>query len=161
MVVFPRHDKDGKGDRVVFELIGYRIPLREICRNRFLFWLIIWYSTRVTDKNPVLNFGTWQKVLTPVRGRVSQCWASMVLKRAGGLPFRQFPCQLSLVRDKSEDSENSVLRIMLIRDSDISMFDEYLDNPPGNPDNFEFVTKIVTAYKNGTGTFTNTRVTVG
>jgi len=54
-----------------------------------------------------------------------------------------------------------VLRIMLIRDSDISMFDEYLDNPPGNPDNFEFVTKIVTAYKNGTGTFTNTRVTVG
>jgi hypothetical protein len=159
-VLFTRHDKEPKDDRVVFELLGYKIPLRDICRNRFLFWFIILCSMRVTNDLPVLNFGTHRtKVLAPVRGRVSQMWSSMVLKRASGLPFREIPCQLSLVLDRSEGSTNYVIRIMLIPDRDIENFDAYLKDPPMNTDNFAFVGKIVDAHRSKTGSFINVRVT--
>ncbi len=159
-VLFTRHDKDTKDDRVVFELIGYKIPLREICRNRFLFWLIIYRSFQVAVEQPVLSFGKYRNVLAPVRGRLSQIWASMTLKRAAGLPFKEVPCQLALVYDRSEESTNFVLRVMVIPNRDINQFDEYRKKPPMNTDNFKLVERIVGAYQSGAGSFINIRVTV-
>ncbi len=146
LVHFTRTDKDSKDNRLVFELIGYKIPLRDICRNRFLFWLIIYRSTKVTVEQPVLYFGkASQQVLSSVRGRLSQIWASMVLKRAAGFSFKEIPCQIALIYDRSEDSRNFVIRVVLIRDSDIAAFEEYKKRPPMNTDNFLLAQRIVDA----------------
>lgn len=159
MVVFTRHDRESKSDRVVFDLIGYKIPLRDIYRNRHLFWYILWRSTKVSQEQPVLSFSRPQNVLAPVRGRVSQTWTSMALKRAAGMPFVEIPCKLALVYSRSEHSQNAVLRVVLIQDRDIRCIDEYLTKPPRHSKNFQFVSRIVAAYKDGTGSFIDVRVT--
>ena len=66
-----RHDMGARNDRVVFELIGYKIPLREIFRNRFLFWVIMFRSMRVTVEQPVLNFGKRRNILAQVGAHCS------------------------------------------------------------------------------------------
>ena len=159
LVQFTRHDKGSKEDRVIFDLIGYKIPLRKICPNRFVFWFIIYRSMKVTLDKPVLNFGSWRNVLALVRGHTSRTWAGMAVKRFAGLTFTEVPSQLALVYDKSDDSTNYVLRIMIISDRDIQNFTEYRKKPPMNTDNFKFVGKIVDAHNNKTGSFINARVT--
>ena len=160
MVVFTRHDRESKSDRVIFDLMGYKIPLRDICRNIYLFWYILWRITRTTSEQPVLSFNRDRDVLAPVRGRVSQSWTSMALKRAAGMSFAEVPCQLALVYSRSERSQNSALRVMLIQDRDVRCFDEYLQKRPKNSQNFEFVAQIVEAHRAKTGSFIDVRVTV-
>ncbi len=160
LVLFTRNDVDSKDDRVNLELLGYKIPLREICRNRFLFWLIIWRSLRTTKECPVLNFGGRRNVLSPVRGRVSAIWSSMMLKRAAGMPHKRLKCELSLVYDRPDDDSNYLIRVVLIRSRDLEKFDQYLKKPPENSNNFAFVTRIVEAYQKKTGDFITVRITV-
>ncbi len=159
LVHFTRHDNGSKDDAVRLELIGYKIPLRDICRNRFLFWVILIQSWKATAENPVLNFGKWRYILPPVRGRVSECWRSMVMKRTAGFPYKEMPCQLALVYDPSESNSNFVIRIILIQDRDLKDFAQYEAKRPINSNNLDFVRRIVRAHTEKTGSFINVRIT--
>lgn len=160
LVHFTRHDKDSHVDKVFVQTLGYKIALREIFRNRFLLWLVTWKSLIAGKEQSVLKFKNHERVLSPVRGRVSQLWSGMVLKRAGGFAFTEHICQLALVCEKPRKRSGDVLRIVLVTERDIKNFETYLEQKPVNKDNFEFTKKIVEAYKNGTGSFIKTRVTI-
>lgn len=160
-VIFSRHDKNATRDEVIFDGLDYKIPLREICRNRFIFWYIVYRSFRVSTDGPVLNFGSWgDSVLATVRGRLYRMWASMSLKRAAGFAAVRKVYWLCLVYDLSEDRTSYVIKVFLVQDRDIRKFRQYLKNPPRNAENFAFVQKLVNAFEKQTGSFIRTRITV-
>jgi hypothetical protein len=162
LVNFTRHNRDSKDDQVLFELLDYKIPLREIYRNRFTFWIVMYHAFHANLSSPVLNFGSrGKRILAPVRGRVARIWSGMVLKRVGGLVSTEFPACLCLAYSQPGGSGNRVIRILIIPKRDIRSFDEYKKNPPRNTNNFAEVEKLVKAYRKGKdASFIDVRVTV-
>ena len=154
VMYFTRNDHDHKADALHFRILGFKIPLRGIYRNRLLFWRLIYTSLAATAEKPVLHFGEYAyALLTPLRGRVLTISASMELKRAAGLPFRQTKYQMAVVYDRSEDKRNYVRRVVLVRDEDLRNFQFYLDRPPQAGENFALLKKVEKAYREDSGSF--------
>lgn len=151
---FTRNDFRSKSNALHTRVSGYRIPLREIYRNRFAFWLVMYGAAGVTRENPVLNFGRFDyQALAPIRGWIGRFTAPMELKRMAGMPFSEFRCQIALVYDRSDDRRNYVVKALLIRDEDLANFQRYLDLPPGVGDNFDLLKRIAEVYRQKTGSF--------
>ena len=161
LVYFTRNDIGSDENTVEFEGLESKIPLREICRNRYLFWVIIWRSLKVTPEQPVLNFGKKSRnVLRPVLGRISRTWTGMLFKRAGGMSFKKLDCKLALVYDLSEESRSFVIKVIVIQDRDINDFDIHLKSRPMNSNNLKLVKRIVESYREKTGSFIDVRITI-
>ncbi len=163
VVLFTRHDNwaDGhKEDFVVLENVGSRTSLRELYGNRLSFWIVVLRSMKVTVAQPVLDFGKHAHgILSPVRGRLSAIWSGMIFKRAAGFSCRQVDYKLALVYDRSDDRSTYVVKGILLRNEDINNFGRYKKPRPMNSENYLFVSRIVSAFHEGKGSFIDVRVT--
>ncbi len=156
---FTRNDFKPIGDALLFRVLGFKIPLRDVYRNRVLFWRMMYASLGAKVEQPVLDFGKYvDALLIPLRGRVLMMSASMELKRASGLPFRETKYQMCVVYDLSEDRRNYVLRVVLVRDEDLKNFQTYLDNPPKAESNFDLLKKVAAAHKHQVGSFLQVKI---
>jgi hypothetical protein len=139
------------------------IPLREILRNRYLFWYAIARSFGATLERPVLNFhGHSHAILSRIRGRAARTSAGMEFKRLAGMAFVETTYQLCVVFDRSEDTHDKrsrILRVMLIPQEVLDDFDKYLSKPPKNTENWELMKKIHKDYIEKTGSFIKVDIT--
>ena len=147
-----------------FELIGHKVPLKEIYRNRFHTLRVMLAGIRAELGAPVLRFyGQGDRILKPMRNRISTLCASMVLKRASGFNSAQNWYQICIAYDRSDDVSHYILKAVLVKDTDIDKFEHYLRHPPRLGTNFEFLKKIVAAYespqRNEQGSFIQVRMT--
>lgn len=159
-VEFTRHDRDSTSDEVRFKgVVGYKIPLKEILRNRFLVWRVI-YAGLAVKENPVLDLGSHTyAILSTIRGHITRGTTMGEFKRLAGFAFVETRYQVSILNDRSEDKKSHILRVILMREEDLRNFEEYLSKPPHNTGNFALVKKIKEAFDNGTGSFLKVDVT--
>lgn len=141
-------------DALHFRILGFKVPLRDIYRNRIMFWRVIYASLGAKIEQPVLNFGKYaDTLLPPIRGQILATCAAAELRRVAGLPFHETKYQMVVVYDRSEDRKTYVLRVVLVREEDLKNFDRYLQKPPKVGKNFELLKRIVVAYREHTGSF--------
>jgi hypothetical protein len=166
VMYFTRNDNDeskktrnkNKGlyeDALLFRHLDSKISLRELYKNRFLFWAMIYSSRNATLEYPVLNFGKYSEaLLAPLRGRVLTICASDELKRIAGWPFKQTRYQMLVIYDRAEKRGSYTLRVVLVRQKDLNRFMTYLKHrPPKIQTNLPLFKKIATAYKHKLGSF--------
>lgn len=163
VAVFTRRDDKSATDVLRYKSNDTNVPLREILRNRYLFWYVVWRSFGASLEEPVLNFRSHtHAVLSPIRGRAARQSASMEFKRLAGLPFVETSYQLSVVYDRSEDPKDKrsrILRVILVPVEVFENFGEYLAKPPHNTWNWTLMKKIQEAYEKKTGSFIRVDIT--
>lgn len=158
LVRFTRHDHQSASDKVQLRLLDFKIPLRTVLKNRYLFWYVVAKAVfSVSFEKPALNFrGHSWAILAPIRGEILKKTASAELKRWAGLPFKELNCRMVVVRDKSEDKKIDILTAMLIRDEDLENFQQYIEvgkKRPKKSRNLEFVKKIKLAWDDRSASF--------
>jgi hypothetical protein len=148
IMYFTRNDYNSKGDALHLRVIDYRIPLKEIYKNRFLLWRVLFVSTRVSQSKPVLNFKEATRLyLSPARGIIARITAEGEFKRACGLPFVEEKFQIAMVRDISDETGRDVLKIVVMREKDLQGYQSYLNNPPNAGKNFHLFKYLGRAYE--------------
>jgi hypothetical protein len=163
VAVFTRRDRASISNSLRYKSTDTNVPLRDILRNRFLFWYLIRCSFRATLAEPVLDFGPHaHAILSRIRGRAARQSASMEFKRLAGMPFIETSYWLCVVYDRSEDTRDTksrVLRVMLIPQEVFDHFEEYLETPPYNSANWALMKKIQSAHTNKRGSFMKVDIT--
>ena len=160
---FTRRDHKSSDNKLVYRTIDGNVPLREILRNRYLFWYIVWSSLKASLDEPVLEFESHTHgILSLFRVRAASKFAGMEMKRYAGMPYTSTPSWLCIVYDHSEDRKDKrsrILRVMIIPQEVFENFDEYRKEPPHNTENWRLMQKIYDAYKSGSGSFIDIEIT--
>jgi hypothetical protein len=140
LVYFTRNDNPKRSDALHFRTIGGPIFLKQAYSNRFLFWRVIFKSTKA---KPVVNFGEYTyAALAPFRDHVSAKCSTGEIKRALGFPFKEKKHQLVMINDCSEDRRRRILKVLVIQDDDLKNVESYLQNLPRTGKNFEMFEEV-------------------
>ncbi len=130
-------------------VVGYNVPLKEILRNRFPVWRVIFAGLQNKKKEKtVLDFGSHSKpILSKFRGRISVANTTAAFKHAAGFPVKKTNCQFGIVDDDSERGDKyRIFRVLIVREEDLKNFAEYASLPTRTPSNLEWVGKIKEEY---------------
>lgn len=145
---FTRNDFKKTSDALHLRIVDYRIPLRDIYRNRFLLWGVIFASMQVTRGEPVLNFKeNTYRYLSPARGIIARINAEGEFKRACGMPFVEEKFLIAMLRDRSDETSRDVLKVVAMREKDLKDYQSYLNNPPRAGKNFHLYKYLGRAYQ--------------
>lgn len=151
---FTRNDYQKKGDALHLRVVDYRVQLKEIYKNRFLLWRVLFVSMRVQRHNPVLNFKEATRLyLSPARGIIARITAEGEFKRACGLPFVEEKFQMAMVRDRSDETGRDVLKVVVMREKDLKDYQLYLNDPPSAGKNFHLFKYLGRAYQSSPEAF--------
>lgn len=162
IMYFTRNDFKKTGDALHLRVIDYRIPLKEIYKNRFLLWQVLITFMRAPRGQPVLNFKEQTRLyLSPARGVIARITAEGELKRACGLPFLEEKFQMAMVRDRSDETSRDVLKVVVMRDKDLKNYQQYLNNPPNAGKHFHLFKYLGRAYQATPEAFLPVQVVLG
>lgn len=148
IMYFTRNDHVKTSDALHLRVVDYRVPLREVYKNRFLLWRVLFVSMRVPKDNPILNFKETTRVyLSPARGIITRVTAEGEFKRACGLPFLEEKFQIAMVRDRSDETGREVLKVVAMREKDLRGYQSYLNDPPRAGKNFRLFKYLGRAFQ--------------
>lgn len=160
LVRYTQHEHKSTSKKVLFRTLDVLNLRKDVLRNRFLYWVVLVTSLRVTEQNPVLHFGDRvDTVLGLVRASIVRRTINAELKRSAGLPFVVQPYVVCVIYDRSDDKRRYVLRAMLIREDDLLAAESQVARSMPNKRNRELMAKIVLAYQNGRGSFIDADIT--